>query len=235
MLSPIPIEAAARLIARPALPDAEPVIIAALPAAKAKAEALEKERSEAWHFVPQWRGVSLHPHSLARDALWRQLLDHDMPGAEDRRSIRREIVETIRLLYLLATPAQALQKAPAHLIDAAEAWADENVSRSENRAAVELVRRLRRMAFLVRARVRATGGRGEPGAVPCFEASYAGLLSAAFPSATLAEVDWHISLPRGWSLIHAHWVRKGLRCTWLDARGSKTARWLEQWRKQRGL
>lgn len=234
-MKPILCEASAPLTPCQGLPDEAPLTVEWRGQAKQAAEQAEKEREEAWRFVPRWRGVALHPHSLGRDNLWRQMMRQDAPLEQTWGLQRLEAAQAVKLLYLLASPAEQILGAEIpQLVEQAEAWGDEHVTRAEVSTALDLMRRLHRHAWIVRARIKASS-RGEAGAVPCFEASYTGLLAAALPSITLPQAEWEISLPRGWSLIHALWIRKGLRCAWLDGRGNKASRWMAEWRKRRGI
>lgn len=73
------------------------------------------------------------------------------------------------------------------------------------------------------------------------EAQYTALLARALPGTPLHELDWRISLTRGWSLIHAAGILHGDAYIWPDPRLSTIGRTLlkaravrkaRPWRKQ---
>lgn len=68
------------------------------------------------------------------------------------------------------------------------------------------------------------------------EAQYTVLLAQAVPSLTLHEIEWGISLAKGWSLIHAYRLLKGQHMVWADRNLSARGQWWNKvmtWFKQR--
>lgn len=245
-LQPLPSEASAPLTASPGLPSLAPLLLPVSRREKADKEKAERERDKAWWWVPRWHDKALLPYSIGRDELWRMMLAVDA-SPHLSWSSRMEAGHLLRLLYLCSSaPADLIEKEPVELIEAADAWTDRNVGRRETGAAVALVRRMTRDAAVVRARPRPSDRKGDSGntAVPVFVASYAVLLAEAVPSLTLHQIQWgldehgrgeRLSLARGWSLIHAHWIAAGVPCLWLDKAASKTARWMQAFRERHNL
>lgn len=60
--------------------------------------------------------------------------------------------------------------------------------------------------------------------MPVSGAQYYALLARALPGATLRELQWEISLVRGWSLIHAAGLLAGEAFIWPDPRLSTSGR-----------
>jgi len=231
MLKPLPCEPSAPLTAAPALPDVPPVRVP--DRRDPAAENRPREREEAWWWRPRWHGEALRPYSIGRDEVWRGLLQEESSGSW---SSRMESSHLLRLLFVCSHDEPLLcELEPMELIERAEAWADENVPRVETAAALALVRRMLRQAAVVRARPRPADRRAdkENVAIPACVASYTALVAEALPSLSLAEILWQVSLARGWSLIHAHWVASGIPTLWQDQSTSKTARWLQAWKLTR--
>jgi hypothetical protein len=245
-LQPLPSETAAPLTPCPALPDVAPLRLPETRRERDDEEKAEREREAAWWWVPRWHGQMLQPYSIGRDELWRQMLALDA-SPHLRWSSRMETSHLLRLLFLCASlPADLAGVDILELIEAADAWTDSHVARHETGAAVALVRRLVRAAAVVRARPRPADRKGDKGntAVPVYVASYAVMLAAALPSLTLHHIQWgldeqgqgeRLSLARGWSLIHAHWIAAGVPTLWRDKSMSKTARWMQAWRERHNL
>ncbi len=239
-------EEPAPLTAAPALPDVAPLVLPAVRRERVDRDLLEQEREEAWWHVPRWHDEPLLPYSIGRDELWRRMLALDA-SPHVVWSQRMEASHLLRLLYLCSSsPADLVGREVVELLEAADTWSDKHVARHETAAGVALVRRMVRDAAVVRARPRPADRRADSGntAVPVYVASYAVMLAEAVPSLTLHQITWglddngrgeRISLARGWSLIHAHWIASGVPTLWQDKTVSKTARWMQAFRERHGL
>lgn len=69
--------------------------------------------------------------------------------------------------------------------------------------------------------------------MPVAAAQYYALLARALPGATVHELQWQVSLVRGWSLIHAAGLLAGEAFIWPDPRLSTAGRALLKVRELR--